>query len=561
MGIQVYKVTVVNKGMADFLRPLVANSNQSWRARNSAKAGVVIDTNHGHFYGRLDDFTGQVKFAPSLNPDNVNQGFVNQRITSGVAQILEEQVLSAITANGGNVEARFHHYLTADALKKEYATIIENPINFEELTFGLNASDVMAMFTIPKNGDWSSLDVSESIYPYENFPISPAAQILHYAQGIFEGGKAYRYADGSIVSFRLHDNAVRFAKSATRLNLTPVPEELFLAAIRATVMANKHLIAPPGMGCAMYIRPYHFGSGPQLGVAPAPSETFGVFVSPVGPYFKRNEEGEAFTGQRMKIETIYKRSSFGLSGDVKVDANYAGSILPGVLGKLGGHVRTSDVSEAGFKALVQHGYINEHGIMKPFNNQRASLDLHGAVSPDEEKAIFKVLTKKAHFAEVIYLNKVDGEDPNEKDILDRELEEVGAANAFFVKDGVLYTPALGTILPGITRDSVITLARDMGLKVVDDQKLTLRMLLDADEVFCTGTAAVITPISSISLNDFTAIIGGGAVGATTRKLYDTLTGIQEGRLPDPYGWVTRIEVDDPNENTVAKRVFPVGVGA
>jgi branched-chain amino acid aminotransferase len=117
------------------------------------------------------------------------------------------------------------------------------------------------------------------------------------------------------------------------------------------------------------------------------------------------------------------------------------------------------------------------------------------------------------------------------------VSEGSGENIFVVKDGVLYTPPLGaTILPGITRDAVITIAEDMGLKVVQDMFLREFMYI-ADEVFFTGSAAEISPIRSIDKN----VIGKGRRGPITKKLQEALLGIMTGKLEDKWGWRTPVE--------------------
>jgi len=138
--------------------------------------------------------------------------------------------------------------------------------------------------------------------------------------------------------------------------------------------------------------------------------------------------------------------------------------------------------------------------------------------------------KAEGYAEIIYLDAVHH----------RYVEEVGAANFFCVKDNVLYTPELtGTILPGITRLSVIELARSLGYQVLET-KVDIEFAMGADEAFCAGTAAVISPIGSIEHGGNVATYCDGEVGAVTKQLYDALTAIQEGRAPDPFGWTPSV---------------------
>lgn len=135
--------------------------------------------------------------------------------------------------------------------------------------------------------------------------------------------------------------------------------------------------------------------------------------------------------------------------------------------------------------------------------------------------------KAQGYAEVIYLDAETHTD----------IEEVGAANFFCVKDNVLYTPELtGTILPGITRDSIIQLARHRGYEVVEG-KVSAAFAMAADEAFCCGTAAVISPIGSITHDGDKTVYGDGQPGAVTVELYDALTGIQNETEEDVFGWL------------------------
>ena len=135
--------------------------------------------------------------------------------------------------------------------------------------------------------------------------------------------------------------------------------------------------------------------------------------------------------------------------------------------------------------------------------------------------------KAQGYAEVIYLDAETHTD----------IEEVGAANFFCVKDGVLYTPELtGTILPGITRDSIIQLARHRGYEVVEG-KIAADFAMAADEAFCCGTAAVISPIGSITHDGEKTVYGDGQPGSVTLELYNALTGIQNETEEDIFGWL------------------------
>ncbi|MGI6238236.1 MAG: branched-chain amino acid aminotransferase [Christensenellales bacterium] len=147
------------------------------------------------------------------------------------------------------------------------------------------------------------------------------------------------------------------------------------------------------------------------------------------------------------------------------------------------------------------------------------------------------IAEKRGYTQVLWLDGVE----------QKYVEEVGAMNMMFVLDGTIVTPALnGSILPGITRDSILTLARDMGYPV-EERAVAIREVIDAaqsgrlSEAFGTGTAAVISPVGKLGFGETDYVIGGGKIGPVAQRMYDTLTGIQYGAIADQYGWVTRID--------------------
>ena len=148
----------------------------------------------------------------------------------------------------------------------------------------------------------------------------------------------------------------------------------------------------------------------------------------------------------------------------------------------------------------------------------------------------QVLAQKAGYEQGLWLDGVTRE----------YVEEVGTMNVFFKIDGEIITPALeGSILPGITRKSCIELLRGNGYRVTE-RRLALKEVEEAakagklEEIFGTGTAAVISPIGEIKIGDEKIMINNGEIGQVAKWLYDTLTGIQWGRLPDPYGWTIEV---------------------
>ncbi len=332
--------------------------------------------------------------------------------------------------------------------------------DWDSLTFAFTTTDEMYVAKCKLGEEWSE----GALEPFGDVRISPASGVLNYGQGIFEGMKAQRAVDGSIVLFRPANNARRFQDGARRLGMVPVPEWMFLKAIEATVKANSRWVPPTGKG-ALYVRPVLWGTGAILGVAPAPEYTFMVYVCPVGPYFKGG-----MTPISLKVSDEFHRAAPGGSGGVKAIGNYAPGMMP------------------------------------------------------------SKMAKKDGYAEIIYLDAAEH----------RYIEEVGAANFFCLKDGILHTPALtGTILPGITRASIIELARSEGIEVFEE-KVSIDAVLEADECFCAGTAAVISPIGHIRHGEREATYLNGEVGETTRRLYDLLTGIQTKAVDDPFGWVVTV---------------------
>ena len=302
------------------------------------------------------------------------------------------------------------------------------------------------------------------------FLMDPASAVLHYAQEIFEGLKAYKTEDGAIALFRPDRNAQRFIQSAERLAMAPVPEELFLQAIETLIKADKAWV--PGGEGSLYIRPFMFASEAYLGVRPSHKYTFCVIASPVGAYFKGGSS--AIT---VWVTDSYTRAASGGTGAAKFGGNYANSLLA-----------------------------------------QAEASRNGC-------------------DQVIFLDAAEH----------RWIEELGGMNVFFVMaDGTLVTPPLaGTILPGVTRLSLVALAKAAGLRVEERPYAFDQLREDVasgrvTEVFACGTAAVISAIGRLRYPGGEFVIAGGAKGPVTQKLYEQLTGIQRGKIADSHGWVRRV---------------------
>ena len=334
------------------------------------------------------------------------------------------------------------------------------------LGFGKKFTDHMFVMNYTEGKGWHDA----RIIPFEKISLSPAAMVFHYGQEMFEGMKAYRGEDDKIYLFRPDMNAKRANKSNDRLCIPEIPEEDFVAAVKAVVDVDRRWV-PHTEGTSLYIRPFIIATDEFLGVAPSKTYLFIIILSPSGAYYS---SGLAPVG--IWIEDEYVRAVKGGIGFAKTGGNYAASLIAQV---------------------------------------------------------------KAHdegFSQVLWLDGVDR----------KYIEEVGAMNIFFKIDGKIVTPMLnGSILPGVTRDSVINLCKHWGMDV-EERRISVEELLEAqhtgklEEVFGTGTAAVISPVGKLRYKDEVMVIGDGNIGPVSQKIYDTITGIQWGKKEDPLGW--RIEV-------------------
>ncbi len=170
-----------------------------------------------------------------------------------------------------------------------------------------------------QDGSWNEGELTEDNILH----ISESSPALHYGQQCFEGLKAYGRKDGGINLFRPDENSKRLNRSATRLRMPQVPEELFLQAVKKVVKANREFVPPYGTGASLYIRPLLIGVGDIIGVRPADKFIFTVFCMPVGPYFKGGLAPTNF------IVSDYDRAAPNGTGAAKVGGNYAASLLPG----------------------------------------------------------------------------------------------------------------------------------------------------------------------------------------------------------------------------------------
>jgi branched-chain amino acid aminotransferase len=332
--------------------------------------------------------------------------------------------------------------------------------------FGKLFTDHMVTIRYTEGQGWHS----HSIGPREPFQLDPACAVLHYAQEIFEGMKAYRLEDGSIAMFRPEENARRFAESAERMAMPVLPEDLFLEAVEELVKIDADWI-PAGEG-SLYLRPFMFASETFLGVRPANEYIFCVIASPAGAYFKGGKKAVT-----LWVSEHFTRAARGGTGAAKCGGNYAASLVAQ-------------------KEAIQHGCD-----------------------------------------QVVFLDAAEN----------KWVEELGGMNVFFVMDdGSIVTPPLsGTILPGITRNSILSLARARGHDVREELYSFAQWRADAAsgklrEAFACGTAAVVTAIGTVKSVDGDFTIGNGDGGIVTEALRAELTGIQRGTVADPANWVRKL---------------------
>ena len=332
--------------------------------------------------------------------------------------------------------------------------------------FGRYFTDHMVVIDYA-DGAWSD----PRVVPYGPFSLDPATMVLHYAQEIFEGLKAYAQPDGSIKTFRPQANAARLNRSADRLGMPELPAELFLGSLEALVQADRGWV-PTGEEASLYLRPFVFASEVGLGVRPANRYVYSVIASPAGAYFAGGIKPVS-----VWWSTEYVRAAPGGMGFAKTGGNYAAS-------------------------LAAQAQAAEKGC-----------------------------------DQVVWLDAIER----------RWVEEMGGMNLFFVfgegANAEVVTPELsGSLLPGVTRDSLLQLARDLGYTATERRISTDEWAKKTDsgeltEVFACGTAAVITPVGSVKHAEGGFDIAGGATGPITMQLREALVDLQRGVDPDPHGWM------------------------
>ncbi len=335
-------------------------------------------------------------------------------------------------------------------------------VDFDNLVFGRSFADHMLVVDY-KDGAWQT----PQIVPYGPISFSPAMMSLHYGQAIFEGMKAYKSETGDILVFRPHDNWARLNKSAVRMCMPEVPEEVFMEGLSALLKLDAAWI-PAKPGCSMYIRPFMFSTDEYVGVTPSKTYKFMIFNCPVGAYYSKP--------LRVKVETQYIRAAHGGVGFSKNAGNYGGSLYPTQL-------------------AIQEGYD-----------------------------------------QIIWTDAASHQ----------FVEEAGTMNLMFVINNTLVTAPTGdTILDGITRKSVLQIARDWGMPV-EERQLSVKELVEGieagtvQEAFGAGTAAVIAPIATVGFEGKDYQLPERATDAFSKRVYEEINNIRLGKKADERGWVFKV---------------------
>ena len=351
-------------------------------------------------------------------------------------------------------------------IKITKASVLKEKPDSSTLGFGKIFTDHMFMMDWNDEKGW----YNARIVPFANISLHPASTVLHYGSEIFEGLKAYRRKDGKVQLFRPIENIRRMNRSAERLCLPQIPEDMAMEILTTFVNVEQDW-TPSAEGTSLYLRPFLFGNDESLGVHAVHNATYVIIASPVGSYYK-----EGINPVKIMIEDEDVRAVRGGTGYAKCGGNYAAS------------------NRAGERA------------------------------------------EKKGYSQVLWLDGVER----------KYIEEVGAMNVMFKIGDEIVTPMLsGSILPGITRMSCLEVLKKEGYKV-SERLISIDELAEAmekgelKEAWGCGTAAVVSPIGELCYKGVKYPVNNGEIGEVTQHLYDTLTGIQWGKIEDSFGWTKEI---------------------
>lgn len=352
-----------------------------------------------------------------------------------------------------------HPTYTFEIHKSETSKI--GAVDFDNLTFGSVFTDHM-LYCDYKDGQWET----PVIKPYEPILMDPSARVFHYGQAIFEGMKAYRDEQDDVWLFRPDENFIRFNKSAVRLAMPEVPEEIFIEGLKQLINIDKDWVKK-GKGSSLYIRPFMIATSTGVIASPSANYKFMILLSPAKSYY----QGEV----KVLIAEHFSRAANGGIGAAKAAGNYSAQFYP-------------------TKLANQSGY-----------------------------------------QQVIWTD----------DATHTKLEEAGTMNVFFRINDTLYTaPTSERILDGVTRKSIIDLARSLGINV-EVRSVLVSELVEGmkngslQEIFGAGTAAVINPIAGFSYQDNYYELPK-LDKPVSIQLKDALTNIQHKLAEDSFGWTVKV---------------------
>ena len=334
-------------------------------------------------------------------------------------------------------------------------------VDFDNLNFGSIFTDHMLTCDYI-DGVWQKPQIT----PYQPFLLDPSARVFHYGQAIFEGMKAYKDENDEIWLFRPDQNYQRFNKSAVRMAMPEVPEDVFMEGLNQVINIDKNWVKK-GEGKSLYIRPFMIATGKGVMASPSTDYRFMIILSPAKSYYS----GDV----KVVIAEHYSRAANGGIGAAKAAGNYASQFYPTKL-------------------------ANEEG-----------------------------------FQQIIWTD----------DATHTKLEEAGTMNVFFRINDTLYTaPVSERILDGITRKSLIDLAKRDGINIEVRPVLVSELVEAAQngslkEIFGAGTAAVISPISGFSYQG-TAYDLPKIEDSIAQDLKAKLTNIQTKTAEDTFGWTVKI---------------------
>lgn len=351
---------------------------------------------------------------------------------------------------------------TIDISVKKIAKSRVTEFDVNNVPFGKCFSDHMFIAEY-SDGKWQKA----YIVPYGDVPLSYAMSALHYGQAIFEGMKAYKNDKNEVSLFRPTENFTRLNKSAIRMAMPEVPEEIFMGGLMELLKLDSEWVPSSDTG-SLYIRPFIIATDEAIGVKASETYKFIIITCPAGKYYSEPI--------KVLVETNFFRAVHGGVGFVKAAGNYGRSLYP-----------TKLAQQKGYQQVIwtdseTHQYVEESGTM----------------------------------------------------------------NLMFVIGDTLLTPALSdTILSGITRDSVLTLARDWGMKV-EERKISIREVLTAHhngtlmEAFGCGTAATIAQIIGIGFEGKDYDLPPVEERKFSTKVDDVLRSIRKGKTEDKFNWMMKL---------------------